>query len=424
LARRAARRRYFRRRDARVQLIRQSWEKIVSGEIPAGDWFFDPIDHDIVERITLDRIEIADVKERRCLLNLIRRSGLLDQRILGVRNSRGWSKRQAILALGRMRTPESIPALVEALTDSHDEVVVDAIRGLGQVGTPKAAEAILQRLSMKPVQCPLQTVQTALIHCYRIHAQTLLGKVLEADDVQRPILARVLAEVATRRTSGDLLLLTADPLAEVRASMARVLAVARPHYALNALSRLAADEEWFVRLRAVLAIGELGERRGVPVLISALCDSNRLVRLRAASALVRFEGDEAYVLQLAMRTGDRYALQALVSEMERSGRIPDLVRGLSVDARRPVIESALRAALEGGSVRILTDLLLNHSDHRVRGHLARLMARSGSSALLQHLEQVEATLTSRRQKRLLRWLIANLREAEEGMGVATVAVAV
>jgi hypothetical protein len=410
LGRRMIRRRYFARCDRRAQHIRAHWDRIVAGDMPAGTWFFNATDHQIVEGIALDRMDVAAPNEFRQLQEFARRSGLLDKRIREVRRFRGWSRRQSLVALSRMRTAESIPALAEALEQADGETAVEAIHALGQVGTPKAAEPILRWTSKAPSQCPPQVLQGALLSCYRIHAPALLARVPESDDATRPVLARVLAEVAHPKMKGDLLTLAADPLAEVRAAAARVLPVMRPHYALQTLARLAADKEWFVRLRAVVALGDLGERRGIPVLIQALCDANRLVRLRAAAALVRFEGEEERVLQLAMRTRDRYALQALVSEMERSGRIPDLVGALADDGRRALAEPALLAALQGGSMTLLIDLMLHHTDRRVRNRLARLLAASVDPALLEHLEQVEISLASHDQQRVLRWVVAKLRE--------------
>jgi hypothetical protein len=423
LIRRIIRRRYFARCDRRAQHIREHWDRIVAGDVPAGQWYFDATDHAIVERIALDRMDVAGPNEIRQLQEFVRRSGLLDKRIREVRTFRGWPRRQSLVALSRMRTPESIPALAEALERAEGEMAVDAIHALGQVGIPRAAEPILRRTSNGGLHCPPQVLQGALLSCYRIHAPALLSRVHEADDATRPVLARVLAEVAHPKMKGDLLTLAADPLAEVRAAAARVLPVMRPHYALQTLARLAADKEWFVRLRAVVALGDLGERRSIPALIHGLCDENRLVRLRAAASLVRFEGEEERVLQLAMRTRDRYALQALVSEMERSGRIPDLVAALADDGRRALAEPALFAALQGGSMTLLIDLMLHHADRRVRNRLARLLAASGDTALLAHLEQVEMSLASHDQQRVLRWVIGKLREPGAA-GEARMAVAV
>jgi hypothetical protein len=410
LLRRAWRKRHFQRRDQRIQDIRDKWQKILSEEIRFQDWSSLKIDRDIVEEILLDRLATAGTLELQLLQEFARRSGLMDRRIHQVRTGKGWKKRLALIALGRMQLTESIPAFSEALQDSRDETVVDAIRGLGQVGTPEAAQAILRQVSRKPQQCPPQTVQAALAQCYRSDPKLLLSEVREADDVLRPILARVLAEVADRRLTGDLMELALDPLAEVRASSARIIAVAHPSYALNVLSMLAGDSEWFVRLRAAVAIGELGERHGIPLLVNALCDRNRFVRLRAASQLICFRGDEDRVIQLAMQTEDRYALQALISEMERSGRLPEIVNGLAADVPNPAIESVLLAVLQNGFASILVDLLLNHPDHRVCTHLARLLAQSGDAALLERLVQIHKPDLRLGQQKLLGWAIAHLKE--------------
>jgi HEAT repeat protein len=409
LLRRVWRKRYFQRRDQRIQYIRNNWQKILSEEIRVTDWFLSKTDREIVEEILLDRLATAETIELQSLQKFARHSGLMDRRIHQVRKSKGWKKRLALIALGRMQLPESIPALSEALQDPSDETVVGAMRGLGQVGTPEAAQAILRQVSRKPQQCPPQTVQSALAQCYRSDPKLLLSEVREADNVLRPILARVLAEVADRRLTGDLMELALDPLAEVRASSARIIAVVKPSYALNILSMLASDLEWFVRLRAAVAIGELGERRGISLLVNALCDRNRFVRLRAASQLISFRGEEYRVIQLAMHTEDRYALQALISEMERSGRLPEMINDLAVNAPNQAIELVLLAVLQSGFPSILADQLLNHPDRRVCTRLARLLAQSGDAALLEHLAQIHKPDLRLGQQRLLSWTITHLK---------------
>ena len=408
LLRRLIRRRYFRRRDQRVQWIRSNWERVVALEIPPETWRFRPIDRQIIEGIALDRMEVGDAGERRLLQEFLRTSGLFDSRVREVRVHRGWRRRRSILMLGRMRLPEGIPALREALQDSKEGIVVDAIRALGLVGTPKAGEAILERLAAGPAPCPPQALHISLVSCYEECPTLPLNRVTEAGDALRPVLARVLAEVVKSTTPVDVLALAADTLAEVRASAARILAIVRPPYAVSALAQLANDEEWFVRLRAMVAMGRLLDPSGIPVLIGGLCDSHRLVRLRAAAALARFEGEEERILRLTMRTRDQYALQALVSEMQLSGRITDLVNGLADPKRRPLVEAALLAAVKAGSAGILVDLALRHPNARARSHLTRLLARSEDPSLLRHLEQVDPASSSRRQKRVMNWLAARL----------------
>jgi HEAT repeat protein len=413
LLRRAIRARYFARRDRRNQHIRQHWDAIVSGDIEAATWFFDPIDRALVEGIALDRLEVAEPAELASLEAFVRRSGLLDQRIREVRMLDGWGRRRALVALGRMRATEGIPALTEALKTAADDLAVDAIRALGQIGRPRAAEAILERVARKPDRCQLPVLHDALVSCYRSEPAALFARVPDADDAVRPLLSRVLADVAHPGMSGDVLPLVADPNPEVRAAAARLLAVIRPPYALLPLTRLATDKEWFVRLRAVVALGTLGERVGIPTLVRALCDANRLVRLRAAASLVQFVGQEAQVLQFAMRTRDKYAVQALVSELDRAGRIAHLVDGLEDDERRAFVESALLAVLQGGALHVLADLLVRHPSRRVRARLARLMAGSREPGLLELLEQLEGSFGQSREQRALRWVLGRLRRARD-----------
>ena len=416
LARRMLRSRYFKRLNAHTRAIRENWAEIISGHIPSDSWFFDRVDQPIVEGILLDRLEVSLPHEAFLLQERIRNSGLLDKRIREVRRLRGWRRRQAILALGRMRIAESIPALADALDDSDAETAVDAVRGLGRVGTPEAAKPILEKLAQGSFKCPAQTLQSALLSCFQRHSSLLLADIKRHEESLRPLLARVLAEAADENLQGDLLELASDESAEVRASSARALAAARPAYALTALSRLATDEEWFVRLRAIVSLGELKNRRAIPLLIEGLRDSNRFVRLRAASALAAFEGEEEKIFYLTRQTDDRYALQALVSEMQRSGRISEVVNALSDPERRVLAKQALLEALRCGSQRILIDLLLHHRNWRTRGMLARLVATSGDKRFLEQLGQVELNLLSLRQQRVLRWLIHSLQVSEVSQG--------
>ena len=407
--RRAVRKRYFRRRDQRVEHLRACWPMICSGQIPARDWFASGMDRSIVENILLEEMERAEGRRLEALREFARKSGLMDLRLRQVCRRYGWNRRSALIALGRMRLPESVPALWQALQNGPVSLVPDAVKALGQAATPEAAEPILRCISQRPRQCTQPVLLTALTQCYRSHPQSLLEETLAADDEARPVLARALAEIADGRIIGDLMRLVLDPLAEVRAGAARIMAAVRPPYALNALSRLASDPEWFVRLRAAVAIGELGEKRGIPLLIGALCDLNRLVRLRAANALLSFRGEEAGVIQSVIATGDRYALQPFVSELQRCGRLAELVESLVFEgAAARSAEFVVLQSLRNGCIHLLVDLLQRHPDRRVRAQLARIMALSGEVTLRDHLIQVGMTETDAHRRRLLGWVISRM----------------
>jgi HEAT repeat protein len=320
----------------------------------------------------------------------------------------GWRRRQALVSLGRMRAPEAIPAIAEALDDRHVETRIAAVRGLGRMALPEAAEPILERVHHDSLRVPERPLMNALLNCCRPRPSVLLPYVGKAEDRIRPMLARVLGEVATPELDEDLLLLASDPLPEVRASAARALAEAKPRLALTALASLAGDEQWFVRLRAVVALGELRDPRTIPVLIETLCDPNRYVRLRSAAALGRLEEHLDSIVEQVTLTNDRYAMQALVSELERSGEIARLINSLADPAHGPAAQDILLAALRSGTQRLLLAELMRHPQARVRKAIARLLAHSREPRLVPPLERMITAAKSRREQRVSRWLLRQL----------------
>jgi HEAT repeat protein len=408
MGRRAARRRYFGRRDARARILRRQLPEILTGRILPEAWRRDPLDDRILEEILLDRMEVAGREEADQIRYVLRISGLLDRRIYLARRRRGWRRMRTLVMLGRMRSPEAIPALAEGLDDANEQTAVAAARGLGRYGMPEAAEPILERLELGRLRLPANVLQSALYHCCRERPSMLLHAIQSSDDELRPVLARVLSEVASAELGEDLVLLASDPLPEVRASAARAMAGARPRLALTALQQLAADSEWFVRLRAVVALGMLQDPRAIPVLLETLCDRNRYVRLRSAAALSRLEGFEEEILDRAIHTRDRYALQALVGEMQRSGALLAILDRLANPQGRESARRILLAAVRAGAHRLLLDAILHHASWRVRTQAARLLAAAQDPEVLRLLRFHEAATQRPREHVLLAWLARQL----------------
>jgi HEAT repeat protein len=389
LSRRVIRAHWFRIRDRRAQSIRKNWQKIVTGEIPPAQWCSRRLDRQIVEDIALDRMDVASQEEAELLRPFFRDSGLLDQHKYDARKRHGWHRHHALLTIGRMRVLESIPTLVESLEHGPDADAVAGIRALGRIGNPEAGAAIVRRLA-RPLPSPREAIESALITCFQSDPATLVSLTLLADDSVRPVLARVLAAVAVPEIPDGWSTLTIDPVPEVRAASARILAIVRPPGASMVFAMLAEDSEWFVRLRATVALGGLADPFTIPILIERLCDPNRLVRLRAASALGRMKGEESHILALANRTTDRYALQALVSEFERSGNITRMVDELAQPGA-VLIHAGLLTAARGGAVRLLADLALRHANRMVRQQLLEILNEVDEPATREYLELIQGS---------------------------------
>src|SRR5581483_7128104 len=304
--------RYFRKRNERTFALRAVWDDILTGRLPPATWRFKPLDCEIVESILLDSIEIASSDQLPKLLACLRNSGLLDLRIFEARAHRGLSQRMALVALGRTRAPEAVPALAEALEAESAETRLAAVRGLGRTGLPEAAVPLLDLLIADRLKVPEHAVKNALLNCCRPDPQLLVRYIPRTRGTARELLSRVLGELATAELGDELQVLATDPLPEVRASAARALAHAQPAFALGVLSVLATDPEWFVRLRA-------------------------------AWALARREPELEKIFDQVVSTRDRYALEAFVSELERSGGFDKVAQAIQ---SRSTVESAASILLK------------------------------------------------------------------------------
>jgi HEAT repeat protein len=349
IVRRWLRRRYFDRLADAEFYVRQHWNQILSGEIQA-EWRSIRIRGRAIITLMLDRLDVADHEEGEILRSFLRRTGLLDRIVIDARRLRGWRREEALVRLGRTRAPEAVPALVAALDDAHVNMQLAAVRGLARTGLTIAAEAMLERLLTGELKLKGTSLLNALMICTRAKPRIIFPYLFLARGEKRELLARVLAEVpadaAAAALGDEVLLLAADPLPEVRACAARALAHRELAFAFPTLATLAKDEEWFVRLRAVTSFGHFADSRTVPILLHGICDGNRCVRQRAAEALTHVP-DVVSVLRDVLETGDAYALQAMIAELDRTGNFTKLIE---------LLESGGSPVEQGESERLLRAL--------------------------------------------------------------------
>jgi len=351
LLRRTYRKLYFAKRDARLLMFRRNWDALISGKIPYDSWRNKPFDLRIVESIVLDAFEAADRIEAARLVKFLRASGLIEKLIFEARQHRGWRKHRALFALGRTRAPEGIPALAEALRDHNLDTRVAAVRGLGRTACPQAGEELLNWLAETGLRVPALPFQTALIHCCSERPRMLLRYLQTSEKDVREVIARVLGEIATPSLGTDLLQFVEDEQAELRAAAARALCHSEPGLAIDVLAQLSRDAVWFVRLRAVVSLGKVGHSSAVVPLLRSVRDPNRLVRLRAAEALLEVHADPARIFEQVAAANDRYALHAYLTAIDNAGLQETLKQQVSsCHALSREGKSALLRTLDMGTV--------------------------------------------------------------------------
>lgn len=351
LVRRAYRKRYFVRRDARALHYQKFWAELISGAIMFDDWRKKAFDRQIVESLALDALEAAPPAEAARILRFLRESGLLEKQIHEAEKYRGWRRRKALVALGRTRAPEGIPALSEGLRDQNSETRMASLRGLGRTGLPSAGEEILRWVSEVGIAVPALSLENALINCARERPRLLVPYMKGANGPLREILGRVLGEVASAALEADVLEMAGDENVELRASAARALAHSKPKIALPVLTRMIDDSSWVVRLRAAVALGQLRTPLAIQPLIRALTDSHRLVRLRAAQAIVEQDEDPVSTFERIAELRDPYAQDAYISAADNAGTYSALVDAIK---SAPEMDETLRAELIAAASRLNT----------------------------------------------------------------------
>ena len=319
LLRRAYRKRYFAKRDAKVFEFRRNWEALLSGRIAFETWRSKSFERRIVEEIALDAFESASPEESAKLLRFLRASGLIEKRIFEARHHVGWRRQRALVALGRTRAPEGIPALSEGLRDRVLETRLAALRGLERVASPESGLEILNWMMEAGLRVPVVPLQSALIQCCAERPQIVLPYLEHTEAATREIVGRVLGEIATPSLGPKLLPFVDDKLPELRAAVARALAQTEPKLAVDVLTDLTHDKVWFVRLRAVVSLGQLSHPSAIDPLLSGLCDSNRLVRLRAAEALIGFIRERLMIFERVVASHDKYGLYAYLAALDNAG---------------------------------------------------------------------------------------------------------
>jgi HEAT repeat protein len=349
LLRRTYRKWYFANRDARMLAIRNKWDALISGEIPYTTWRTRTSERQLIEALVLDAFEVANPEESARLLKFMRASGLVEKRIMEARHHRGWRRHKALVALARTRAPEGIRALAEGLRDRDSETRLAALRGLGRMACPEAAQEILNWIDDSGLVVPALPLQSALIQTCAERPQVLLSHLHHADKSVREVLGRVMGEVATPSLGSELLRFADDDLPELRAAAARGLSFLNPSAAVHVLSELAKDPVWFVRLRAIVSLGRLRHSTALPSLLKGLTDSNRLVRLRAAEGLIDFKAQLVQVFKMVVALQDQYGLHAYLTALENAGLQTSLVAGINSDtlASKESIEMLLEVLRTG-----------------------------------------------------------------------------
>jgi HEAT repeat protein len=290
----------------------------------------------------------------------------------------------ALRALGLLRDPRAIPALVrvasEQTTDFRvaelrtaavdalgsptmgggaalatlvglsrhrrvDELARHADLALGVVATPPAVAALVAALGAPPVP---EEARVGLLHAGRAALEALAGEVARGTPSSAALAAALLGEIGDRRATDTLTRAIAAP--EGGAAVVRVAIQALERLndpaAVPALAHAAEAPQADVRVQAFAALLALADPRSVAVLDGGLADRDPRVRASAAQLAGRLAARGA-APALAERLGDDDSAvrSAAARALARTGGAP-LVRMLVALAANGTTTRAARDSAE------------------------------------------------------------------------------
>lgn len=213
----------------------------------------------------------------------------------------------ATLALGHMRDRESWPALARAVHAADSASSVHALWALVQTDAARAAYEMAPLL-LRRDDWPLSQLGNILQNA-RSEWQPVLAEALSRTSPEElPPALRLVAALRIDLPQAQLQAYLDSPHVDV---VLAALRLARSPHVIGQVRRHLASTDWRIRLQAVRALGELGDRSDVARLRTLLSDPEWWVRYRAAQALLALPFlTEAELAQLR-DSSDRYAADML-----------------------------------------------------------------------------------------------------------------
>ena len=300
------------------------------------------------------------------LLEVYDQLGLVDKYIEQLRTARQWRDRAfAAELLGRVGSAKAVPALLETVqaTQTEDADVREiALRALARIADPGAVQSLVFALAeAEPWLAP--RIADILARHGDVVVEPLLALLDDSDrQTARAWAANVLGEVGAQAAVPALIRSLDDADDEVRAKSATALGRLGDQRALQPLlDHLLTDPAPFVRVRIAATLGQFGGPEVVNRLVRALGDPAWWVRLRGVEALEQIGPSAEGPLMVALGDTDPQIRQQAAISLERLGVPTALLRRIEQNEGAEQAADTLSRLASAGTRELLTELLLHPS---------------------------------------------------------------
>lgn len=304
------------------------------------------------------------------LLEVYDELGLVDKYIDKLRSAKKWRDRAfAAELLGRVGSAKAVPVLLETVQAARSEdtdVREIALRALARIADPRAVGPLVAALSNAD-----GWLTARIADILARHGEAAVGPLIALLDASsqhpsRAWAANVLGELRAQRAFPVLVRALGDPNDEVRAKAATALGRLGDRRAINhLLDHLLTDPAPFVRVRIACTLGQFGGPEVIEHLVRALRDPAWWVRMRSVEALEQIGPSAEGPLIVALDDPDPVIRSRAAGTLERLGVPARLVRMIEVGENvSEASDTLVRLSTEGA--RELMAELVRHDSMAVR----------------------------------------------------------
>jgi HEAT repeat protein len=368
---------YLNRVERRLADRKSLYRELVSELATRDRALLDPTIHQMKTLYDLDALEAVLEEQARSsterpawLLEVYDELGLVDKYIEKLRTARKWRDRAfAAELLGRVGSAKAVPALLETIqaTRTEDSDVREiALRALARIADPRAVAPLVAALSSADTWLSAR-IADILTH----HGDAAVDPAIELlshapGQPARPWAANVLGEIRAQRAFPALVRGLSDSDEEVRGRSATALGRLGDQRAIgHLLEHLLTDPAPFVRARIASTLGQLGGPEVIERLVRALRDPAWWVRMRSVEALEQIGPAAEGPLLVALNDPDGNIRSRAATALERLGVPGNLTRMVESDQDAAEASHTLVRLSAGGARELLAELL-QHPSMKVR----------------------------------------------------------
>jgi HEAT repeat protein len=328
------------------------------------------------------------------LLEIYDELGLVDKYIDQLRSARKWRDRAfAAELLGRVGGAKAVPALLETVvaTRTEDSDVREvSLRALARIADPGAVQPLIRALATADLWLAPRIADILTRHGDAV-VDPLIAALNDGNhEPARAWAANVLGEVRAHRAFPLLVRLLGDPEDEVRAKAATALGRLGDRRAIGyLLEHLLTDPAPFVRVRIASSLGQFGGPEVTDRLVRALGDPAWWVRMRSVEALEQIGLGAEGPLLVALDDPDSEIRVRAAVALERLGVPDNLVRMIESGERVPEAYETLVKLATTGAREFLAELVL-HPSRQVRAAVVTAIGRAQRRDLAAEIIQIAA----------------------------------